>query len=304
MPKAKKVGEQWSVLAYLGKDETGKKQYKRVSGSDKQLVELEASQIAIAARTASKKKTRTVGKTLDDYITAKKNIMSASTIRAYLSMREHHYKNIEDKYVEDLEQSVLQQMINEEAVDHSPKTVRNIYGLLTAALAEYYPDITFKVKLPPKNKPSIEIPTDDMINEFLTASEGTQLHTAIVLAAFLGLRRSEICALEKSDIDFKRKTLSVNKAVVLNSDGESVIKKPKTFAGERTIIMPDFIIPELKYLKTDKVISLTVTQLSNDFSYLTRKLGYKIRFHDLRHPYVKLTTKKFATFFENFRATA
>ena len=30
----------------------------------------------------------------------------------------------------------------------------------------------------------------------------------------------------------------------------------------------------------------------------------QIRIHDLRHPYVKLTTKKFATFFENFRATA
>ena len=29
-----------------------------------------------------------------------------------------------------------------------------------------------------------------------------------------------------------------------------------------------------------------------------------IRVHDFRHPYVKLTTKKFATFFENFRATA
>ena len=35
------------------------------------------------------------------------------------------------------------------------------------------------------------------------------------------------------------------------------------------------------------------------------KAGVKrIRIHDLRHPYVKLTTKKFATFFENFRATA
>ena len=35
------------------------------------------------------------------------------------------------------------------------------------------------------------------------------------------------------------------------------------------------------------------------------KAGLKrIRVHDLRHPYVKLTTKKFATFFENFRATA
>lgn len=29
-----------------------------------------------------------------------------------------------------------------------------------------------------------------------------------------------------------------------------------------------------------------------------------ISIHGLRHPYVKLTTKKFATFFENFRATA
>lgn len=29
-----------------------------------------------------------------------------------------------------------------------------------------------------------------------------------------------------------------------------------------------------------------------------------VRYHDLRHPYVKPTTKKFATFFENFRATA
>ena len=28
----------------------------------------------------------------------------------------------------------------------------------------------------------------------------------------------------------------------------------------------------------------------------------RIRFHDLRHPYVKPTTKKFITFFEAFRA--
>ena len=36
--------------------------------------------------------------------------------------------------------------------------------------------------------------------------------------------------------------------------------------------------------------------------YLGKERGPSI--HDLRHPYVKLTTKKFATFFENFRATA
>jgi len=30
----------------------------------------------------------------------------------------------------------------------------------------------------------------------------------------------------------------------------------------------------------------------------------RIRFHDLRHPYVKPTTKKFITFFEVFRAAS
>ncbi len=30
----------------------------------------------------------------------------------------------------------------------------------------------------------------------------------------------------------------------------------------------------------------------------------RIRLHDLRHPYVKPTTKKFTTFFEDFRAAA
>ena len=30
----------------------------------------------------------------------------------------------------------------------------------------------------------------------------------------------------------------------------------------------------------------------------------KVRFHDLRHPYVKPTTKKFITFFEVFRAAS
>ena len=45
--------------------------------------------------------------------------------------------------------------------------------------------------------------------------------------------------------------------------------------------------------------------LSQHFpEFLTAHDMKRIRFHDLRHPYVKLTTKKFATFFENFRATA
>ncbi|WP_418553952.1 tyrosine-type recombinase/integrase [Longibaculum muris] len=42
----------------------------------------------------------------------------------------------------------------------------------------------------------------------------------------------------------------------------------------------------------------------NELNYVVAIALPYLRMHDLRHPYVKLTTKKFATFFENFRATA
>ena len=65
------------------------------------------------------------------------------------------------------------------------------------------------------------------------------------------------------------------------------------------------------YIKSDYVCTWKDGRVIEP-NYLTRtfhKMISKsdlptIRLHDLRHPYVKLTTKKFATFFENFRATA
>ena len=45
--------------------------------------------------------------------------------------------------------------------------------------------------------------------------------------------------------------------------------------------------------------------LTQRFPYILEKNGLrKIRYHDLRHPYVKPTTKKFITFFEVFRAAS
>ena len=46
-------------------------------------------------------------------------------------------------------------------------------------------------------------------------------------------------------------------------------------------------------------------RMSANFGQLIRHLEMPhIRFHDLRHPYVKPTTKKFITFFEVFRAAS
>lgn len=46
----------------------------------------------------------------------------------------------------------IQQHINRFALEHSPKTVCNVHGLLMAALKVDMPDFNAKVTLPPKQK--------------------------------------------------------------------------------------------------------------------------------------------------------
>ena len=54
-----------------------------------------------------------------------------------------------------------------------------------------------------------------------------------------------------------------------------------------------------------RLFPISKSYLHHEMDRGCKETGVKrIRIHGLRHPYVKLTTKKFATFFENFRATA
>ena len=60
----------------------------------------------------------------------------------------------------------------------------------------------------------------------------------------------------------------------------------------------------LEYICVDEMGTLISPHyLTASFPKLLEKNNLRhIRFHDLRHPYVKPTTKKFITFFEAFRA--
>lgn len=95
------------------------------------------------------------------------------------------------------------------------------------------------------------------------------------------------------------------------------IGETKTETGTRTIVLPPSTAELLRKRKETAVSEWIFPNIYEpekpmhpDYAYHRLKALLKqaelplIRFHDLRHPYVKLTTKKFATFFENFRATA
>lgn len=177
----------------------------------------------------------------------------------------------------------MQSAINIEAQTHAYKTVRNIFGLLSAALKG---KVDLDIALPQKEKIKITIPTQQEIQLLLQYAAGKELELPILLSACLGLRRGEIAPLDYSDIDFQRKTITISKSMVLNSSGEWVVKKPKTYSGNRTLKVYDFVLDKVQERKDANLplISLTPNQISDEFSYALEKTGLPhFRFHDLRH---------------------
>ena len=222
-----------------------------------------------------------LGALIDHYIDVKRNVLSPATITRYEQTRRLEFQRLMDVPVRELSTDRLQAEINIMAADHSPKTVRNAYGLITAALSMFAPELHFRVTLPKKKRITYNIPTDEQIYDMLShASEN--LTTAIMLAAFCGLRRGEIAALRSEDI--QGKTIHVKSASVYDENRKQIDKAPKTFTSDRYIPAPDFVLEHIKG-KEGKVCPIALNSITRRFQELREKLGYNFRFHDLRHYY-------------------
>ena len=127
-----------------------------------------------------------------------------------------------------------------------------------------------------------------------------------------GIREGELLALTPADFDFQNSTVRINKSYQ-RLHGEDVITSPKTKKSNRTIKMPQFLCEEMQdYLgmlygikKKDRIFTVTKSYLHHEMDRGSKAAGVKrIRIHDLRHPYVKHTTKIFSLRLMDFQAQA
>ena len=125
------------------------------------------------------------------------------------------------------------------------------------------------------------------------------LYYAFEILYWCGIREGELLALTPADFDFEKKTLRVNKSYQ-RLRGKDVITTPKTKKSNRMIKMPKFLCEEMQeYLqmlyglkKKDRIFTVTKSYLHHEMDRGAKTAGVKrIRIHDLRHPYVKPTTK-------------
>ena len=128
-----------------------------------------------------------------------------------------------------------------------------------------------------------------------------------------GLRRGEICGLMWQDFDARNGVLQVRRTLHDRKLGVDMLGKTKTRSGERTIVLPRSTAEILRRRKENAITQWIFPDpvrpelpLSPNCAYthmkaILRKAGLPdIRFHDLRHPYVKPKTKKIITFLKFF----
>ena len=281
MATAKKLPSgNWRVLVYTGTS-SGKRQYKSFTAPTKKQAEYDAALFGVRHKRADSG--LTVGEAIERYIDSKAAVLSPKTISEYRAILRRGNPVFMSLKLDKITDEQIQTEISEFSTTHSPKTTRNVFALFRSAVRLFRADFSPAVTFPQLDRQEVAIPTDDAVKRLIGASSG-DLKTAIMLAALLGLRRSEICALNWSDV--KERTVSVSKAVVMDEGRQWVTKTTKTTLSTRTLETPGVLSDYLVPLRgKGAVISMTPDDVTHNFIELCKSLGISIHFHSLRHYY-------------------
>ncbi len=195
----------------------------------------------------------------------------------------------------------------------SNSTVRGIHMMLHNAL-----DRAVKEKLiltnptenciiPKIEKQEMKILHPDHISAYLDAAEQRGALPMFYLELVSGLRKGELVALQWSDLDEANCTISVSKQASWDTEHQLILSRPKTGNSIREVSIPQDAVELLKqeHAKHPDNPWMFPSGRTGEMYYpdsvvtlhkrILKDAGLEhIRFHDLRHPYVKHTTKIFS----------
>jgi integrase len=282
MAQAKRLPSgSWRVRIYIGKDSQGKQIFHSITAATKREAEYEAAQY-IASKDRLQSHDYTVAEAVAKVIEAKRDVLSPSTVRSYISIQKHHLDRIGGKYVSQVTSEDLQVLVSELSLTHSPKSVKNIYSFILSAI-QIYTDRVFRVVLPQRAPIEYSVPTDSEVKRLIDEAPD-ELRLAILLAAVGTLRRGEICALKHKDVLRDFSAVYVHSDLVMGPDGFVLKEMPKTAGSVRRVILPKYIIEMIPDGDPEEyIIKMDPNALSYAFTVLRKRLGLSCRFHDLRH---------------------
>lgn len=234
----------------------------------------------------------TIGEAVNRYIDARRNVKSPATIRGYDNMAKTRWQSIAARKIGDIKPSEWQGIVNIEAGTCGPKTIKNAWGLLRAAIKEAAGREPPKVSLPQVANKSHPYLTAEQIPVFVAAVKDTE-DAVPALLALSSLRLSEILALRWENIPPSPDFVQVAGAVVPNSDGKLVFKE--TNKNAKSARKVPILIPELKAaIERDRqeggpVLAVAGQTLRKRIDRICRDNGLpEVGVHGLRHSFASL----------------
>ena len=209
-----------------------------------------------------------------EYVAENEERLSPSTVRSYngmIRMIEERSPRIASKRLSAITEQDVSDIVRPL---RTLKTKRNYVNFIHACTGKS------AGKLTGVSSKRVHVPTELEVKGLLQIFRNTELEVPIMLAAYGGLRRGEICALRMSDIDGD--FVHVSRAVVRDQSGAWVTKDPKTASSVRSVLLPHFVIERIQ--KQGYITHLLPSQVSNRFWKKQRNLGIPpYCFHSLRH---------------------
>lgn len=178
-------------------------------------------------------------------------------------------------------------------------------------------------------KHNIMSDSDQKVLEKWLFSDLSLNNAGIILALYSGMRLGEVCAARWGNYDAMSGTLHITQTVrrvMVDPEAEYgkrtelIFSSAKSDASERDLYLPEVLqgLLTVQYQRFESLFKRTPNaddfiiyntvggvmdpdHLSSYWGDVLDGLGLPhVRFHDIRHPYVKPKTKKFITFFEVF----
>ena len=213
---------------------------------------------------------------LEDYTNEREKTLSPSTIRGYWGI----IKKVKERNPSIAQKKVIA-LTNKDIFNivrplRTLKTKRNYLNFIQSGTGR-----KFNIGLIGTASKEIAVPSDIEVKGLLEIFRDTEMEIPVMLGAFGGLRRGEICALTLQDIDGNY--VNITKSMVKAPDGSWLIKAPKTPKSVRRVLLPQFVIDAIN--AHGYITDLLPCNISDRFRKTQLRLGieHPYCFHSLRH---------------------
>lgn len=321
----RKRGSSWEVRVYLGQDSvTGRERYftKTVKGGKREAERCLSEMVGEAEAGRSVRTNSTVGELLEAWFEFAAPDFSPKTVKETRGFIDRNllptlgHVTLARLAASDLDRFYrkLQKSGGASGVGLAPGTIRRIHGILRRALNQgikwgWLGVNPAAATTPPRvPKSDINPPSSVDLARVLrvAAAEFPELATYIALASATGARRSEVIALRWNDVDIDRRTVNIERGIVVGPDG--LVEKDTKSHSARRVSLDDWTIAQLadhlarmqeradmcevEMLKDAFVFSSAPDSseswfpdsVSRSLRQLCRREGLAgVRLHDLRH---------------------